>query len=170
MPPTRQCPARKRMGKPLLSTPATDPRHPPRNSRRRRGRMHCPTPKRCPHVLMKALACVPIECSTSRVGFVQRGLHGGFAPHESLSRWAAHRQLSLSLSLLRMGKGGWGDSGACILTRNTPAAFSALPTVPVHDQKSPAQPSPVPPDQAACSYWRGSLRRPGCSRRPAGHG
>src|SRR5437588_12852056 len=56
VPPTRQCPARKRMGKPILSTPATGPRHPPRNSRRRRGRMHCPTPKRCPHVLMKALA------------------------------------------------------------------------------------------------------------------
>jgi LmbE family N-acetylglucosaminyl deacetylase len=56
VPPTRQCPARKRMGKPIPSTPATDPRHPPRNSRRRRGRMYCPTPKRCPHVLMKALA------------------------------------------------------------------------------------------------------------------
>src|SRR3712207_8864342 len=52
---------------------------------------------------------------------------------------------------------------------NTPAAFSALPTVPLHDQKSPAQPSPVPPDQAACSYWRGSLRRPGCYRRSEEH-
>src|SRR5262249_3819094 len=54
-------------------------------------------------------------------------------------------------------------------TRNTPAAFSALPTVPIHDQKSPAQPSPVPPDQAACSCWRESRRRPGCSHRPLGH-
>src|SRR5918998_4875408 len=56
-----------------------------------------------------------------------------------------------------------------IFTRNTPAAFSALPTVPDHDQKSPAQPSPVPPDQAACSCWRESLRRPGCSHRLLGH-
>ena len=82
----------------------------------------------------------------------------------------AHRHLSRPPSLLQMGKGGSGDRGACILTHKTPAAFSALPTVPVHDQKSPAQPSPVPPDQAACSYWRGSLRRPGCYRRPARHG
>jgi len=56
VPPTRQCPARKRMGKSLLSTLATDPRHLPRNPRRRRGRMQCPTPKRCPQVPMKALA------------------------------------------------------------------------------------------------------------------
>src|SRR5450759_1761941 len=56
--------------------------------------------------------------------------------------------------------------GACILTRNTPAAFSALPTAPCHDRKSPARYAPVRPDQAVSSYWRGSLRRPGCYRRP----
>jgi len=35
------------------------------------------------------------------------------------------------------------EKGACILTRNTLAAFSALPTAPGHDRKSPARSAPV---------------------------
>src|SRR5207248_10305114 len=62
------------------------------------------------------------------------------------------------------------EKSAGVLTRNTPAAFSALPTAACHDRKSPARSAPVRPDQAVSSYWRASLRRPGCSRRPARHG
>src|SRR5215472_6747394 len=62
------------------------------------------------------------------------------------------------------------EKGACILSRNTPAAFSALPTAPGHDRKSPARSAPVRPDQAVSSDFRGLIARPGCSRRPARHG
>ncbi|WP_236601542.1 helix-turn-helix domain-containing protein [Ktedonobacter sp. SOSP1-52] len=41
----------------------------------------------------------------------------------------------------------WFERGVA-LTRNTPAAFSALPTAPCHDRKSQARYAPVRPDQA----------------------